>query len=61
MERWVVIRWDHRLTDPAEVCFEGSKEHCQQHASELLKMLPIDADCMALSESEWERTRKLAP
>ena len=54
MERWIVSKWDHRNPNDDEVVFEGNKEHCQHHARELLKQLPMDLDCMAMSEKDWK-------
>ena len=55
MEKWVVIKWDHRNPDQAEVCFEGSREHCSAEATALLKTMPMNLDCMALSEEKWKK------
>lgn len=61
MERWIVVKWDNRDPRGTEtVAFEGSQEHCFQHARELLKALPIDMDCMAMSEKNWKWVKKLS-
>ena len=58
MEKWVVAIWDNHNPDKSKVVFEGSEEHCQQHARDLLCSLPTDMDCMALSEERLEWCQK---
>ena len=60
MERWIVSSWNCNRANISEVVFEGSKDHCQQHARDLLRKLPLDMDCMAMAESDWKLCQQLS-
>jgi len=60
MERWIVSEWHNSNPNNDEVVFEGSKDHCREHASDLLKNLPESMDCMAMSEQDWKFCKGLS-
>ena len=57
MENWIVLQWSHSSYEPAYVVFRGSKEECRVAAKEMLKVMPQDLDCMAVSEASWNQDK----
>ncbi len=57
MDNWIVLQWSHSSFEPAYVVFKGSEKECRVAAREMLKVMPQDLDCMAVSEASWNQDK----
>jgi hypothetical protein len=55
MERWVVVGWDHRKHNSAQLIHIGKEVACKRIQRDFLQKRPRNWQAVAMTELAWKR------